>query len=39
VATAMGAAYSACGYKSEVRVTQVDREGARIVDNPGQPSA
>jgi homoserine kinase len=39
VGRAMAAAYSACGYKSEVRVTQVDREGARVVDDPGQPSA
>jgi homoserine kinase len=34
VARAMADAYAACGYKSEVRVTQVDREGARIVGQP-----
>jgi homoserine kinase len=36
VASAMAAAYSAAGYKSDVRVTQVDRDGARIVDVPAQ---
>jgi len=34
VARAMADAYAACGYKSEVRVTQVDREGARIIGQP-----
>src|SRR4051812_1677534 len=34
VASAMAAAYSGAGYKSDVRVTQVDRDGARIVDVP-----
>jgi homoserine kinase len=34
VARAMAEAYSACGYKSEVRVTQVDRKGARIIGRP-----
>jgi homoserine kinase len=34
VARAMADAYAACGYKSEVRVTQVDREGARIIGPP-----
>jgi homoserine kinase len=36
VANAMAAAYSAAGYKSDVRVTQVDREGARIIDDPAR---
>ena len=31
VAAAMAAAYAACGYKSEVRVAQIDRHGARII--------
>jgi homoserine kinase len=31
VAAAMAAAYADCGYKSDVRVAQVDRAGARIV--------
>jgi homoserine kinase len=39
VASAMVAAYSSCGYKSDVRVTQVDRAGARIVDDPDQVPA
>lgn len=36
VAAAMAAAYSACGYRSEVRVTQVDRTGARVVPERGR---
>jgi homoserine kinase len=39
VASAMAAAYSGCGYKSDVRVTQVDREGARLIEDPGQAPA
>jgi homoserine kinase len=31
VAAAMADAYTACGYKSEVRVAQIDRLGARIL--------
>jgi homoserine kinase len=31
VGQAMAAAYAACGQRSEVRVAQVDREGARII--------
>jgi homoserine kinase len=31
VAAAMTEAYSACGQRSEVRVTQIDREGARLI--------
>jgi homoserine kinase len=31
VAEAMAAAYAACGQRSEVRVTTVDRQGARLV--------
>jgi homoserine kinase len=31
VAAAMADAYAACGYKSEVRVAQIDRQGARII--------
>jgi homoserine kinase len=31
VAAAMTDAYTACGYKSEVRVAQIDRQGARII--------
>lgn len=32
VATAMAAAYASCGHRSEVRVAQIDRQGARVVD-------
>jgi homoserine kinase len=32
VATAMAAAYSACGHKSEVRVAEIDRQGARLIE-------
>lgn len=32
VAAAMAAAYAACGHRSEVRVAQVDREGARVIN-------
>jgi homoserine kinase len=39
VASAMAAAYSAAGYKSDVRVTQVDRNGARLVDDPARVTA
>lgn len=39
VAAAMAHAYAACGYKSEVRVTQIDREGARVLGNPGRVGA
>lgn len=31
VGDAMAAAYAACGQQSEVRVTRVDREGARVI--------
>jgi homoserine kinase len=31
VAAAMADAYAACGYRSEVRVAQIDREGAQII--------
>jgi homoserine kinase len=31
VADAMAAAYAGCGQQSEVRVTRIDREGARVV--------
>jgi homoserine kinase len=34
VAAAMADAYTACGYKSEVRVAQIDRQGARILSDP-----
>jgi homoserine kinase len=37
VGEAMAAAYAACGQRSEVRVTQIDREGARVVaDSTGE---
>jgi homoserine kinase len=32
VAAAMTAAYTSCGHRSEVRVTQIDRKGARVID-------
>jgi homoserine kinase len=35
VARAMTRAYAACGHRSEVRVAQVDRQGARVIE-PGQ---
>jgi homoserine kinase len=31
VAAAMSQAYTACGHKSEVRVVEVDRQGARVI--------
>ena len=31
VAAAMAAAYTKCGHRSEVRVAQIDRQGARVV--------
>jgi homoserine kinase len=31
VAAAMADAYTTCGYKSEVRVARIDRQGARII--------
>jgi homoserine kinase len=31
VGAAMAAAYAACGQRSEVRVTKVDRDGARVI--------
>jgi homoserine kinase len=36
VAAAMAAAYQSCGRRSEVRVTKVDREGARILSDSGR---
>ncbi len=35
VGDAMAAAYTACGQRSEVRVTGIDREGARVVSREG----
>jgi len=34
VAAAMAAAYTACGHRSEVRVAEIDREGARVTSEP-----
>jgi homoserine kinase len=34
VAAAMAAAYAACGVKSEVRVAEIDRQGARVIGDP-----
>ena len=34
VAAAMSAAYTACGHRSEVRVAEIDRKGARIITGP-----
>ncbi len=34
VAAAMAAAYTRCGHRSEVRVAQIDRQGARVLDDP-----
>ncbi len=34
VAAAMEAAYAACGHRSEVRVAEIDRVGARIIGGP-----
>jgi homoserine kinase len=34
VATAMAAAYTACGHRSEVRVAEIDRVGARVIRGP-----
>jgi homoserine kinase len=31
VAAAMAAAYTSCGHRSEVRVAQIDRQGARVI--------
>jgi homoserine kinase len=36
VAAAMAAAYEACGYRSEVRVAEIDRVGARVIDDTGR---
>ena len=33
VAAAMAQAYTACGHKSEVRVAEIDRRGARVLDD------
>jgi homoserine kinase len=33
VAAAMAAAYTACGQSSEVRVAQIDRQGARVISD------
>jgi homoserine kinase len=38
VATAMAAAYRACGQESEVRVAHIDREGARLIGQPARES-
>lgn len=35
VAAAMAHAYAACGHNSEVRIAQVDRNGARVIDQAG----
>lgn len=35
VGEAMAAAYAACGQRTDVRVTRVDREGARLIENDG----
>jgi len=32
VAAAMGAAYTSCGHRCEARVAQIDRQGARVID-------
>jgi homoserine kinase len=34
VAAAMASAYAACGVESEVRVAEIDREGARVIGFP-----
>lgn len=34
VAAAMAAAYTSCGHRSEVRVAEIDRQGARITGGP-----
>jgi len=39
VAAAMTDAYAACGYKSEVRVAQIDRQGARIIGDSERAQA
>jgi homoserine kinase len=36
VAKAMAAAYRECGYASETRVAQIDRDGARVLAGPGR---
>ena len=33
VAAAMTAAYTSCGHRSDVRVAQIDRKGARVIDD------
>jgi homoserine kinase len=35
VAAAMTEAYTRCGLRSEVRVAQVDHQGARVIDESG----
>lgn len=35
VAAAMARAYTACGHRSEVRVAEVDRQGARVIGERG----
>ena len=39
VAAAMEAAYRDCGYSSDVRVAEIDREGARVVDQSERAEA
>jgi homoserine kinase len=39
VAAAMMAAYTGCGYRSDVRVAQVDRKGARVIPERGKKRA
>ena len=34
VASAMAAAYTKCGHRCEVRVAQIDRQGARVLEGP-----
>jgi homoserine kinase len=38
VAAAMAAAYTACGHRSEVRVSEIDRLGARVISGPERGS-
>lgn len=38
VAAAMAAAYAACGQRSEVRVAQIDRQGAQVIEQAGGAS-
>jgi hypothetical protein len=35
----MADAYTTCGYKSEVRVAQIDRQGARIIGDSERAQA